>query len=136
LAKNYVPRHRRDGGSFRPREHNPERDRKQALYRGDSSWRNYCARFLAVNPKCYACGSPAKVVDHLVPHKGDVHLFRKLDNHIPLCERDHNYVSAKFDYKFKVGVTLVAKIGWLNSRRIPTDDWTPAPVKVLPSFEA
>lgn len=74
-------------------------------------------------------------MDHLVPFKGDEKLFKDTGNHIPLCEKDHNYVSAKFDYKYVVGSPIHAKVGWLNSRRIPTDTWVPAPVKVLPKYE-
>lgn len=105
------------------------------MYRGDDSWRNYCARFLAVNSQCYACGQKATVVDHLLPHKGDDFLFKKLDNHIPLCDKDHNFVSAKFDRKYIIGSSNYMKIGWLNSRRMPTDTWTPKPVKVLASYD-
>lgn len=132
---NFKPRHSRDTGKFQPKEHNPERDRKQALYRGNSSWRNYCARFLAVNRRCYACGKPATVVDHLVPHKGDEKLFQQLNNHIPLCERDHNYVSAKFDARYVVGHSIQNKVNWLNSRRVPMEDWNPEAVKVLTKYE-
>lgn len=133
--RNFQPRHRRSTGEFKPKEHNPERDRKQALYRGDSKWRNYCAKFLAVNSRCYACGEIATVVDHITPHKGNVFLFEKTDNHIPLCEKDHNYVSAKFDVRYVIGSSNFRKIEWLNSRRIPTEEWTPEKVKVLPSYE-
>lgn len=135
MAKNFVPRHRRESSSFKPRKHEPERERRQALYRADDSWRKYCARFLALNPKCYACGERATVVDHLVPHKGDEKLFKATDNHIPLCERDHNTVTGKFDYRYVPGSSIQAKVDWLNARRVPTDTWTPAPVKVLPSYE-
>lgn len=105
------------------------------MYRGDAVWRNYCARFLAINGRCYACGEPATVVDHLVPHKGDEKLFRATNNHIPLCEKDHNFVSAKFDAKYVIGSSIEPKVKWLNARRVPTETWTPEKVKVLPNYE-
>lgn len=129
----FKPRHK--STSFKPkREHNPERDRKQAFYNGNDDWRKYRERFLEVNPECYACGEKATVVDHVIPFKGDVVLFEKLDNHIPLCEYCHNYVSARFDSKFVVGGNNHDKIRWLNQKRIPTETWTPKKVKVIGSY--
>lgn len=61
-------------------------------------------------------------------------LFEKTDNHIPLCQKDHNFVSAKFDAKHVVGSSIERKIGWLNSRRVPSDEWIPDKVKVLPNY--
>lgn len=134
MARNFIPRHRKETKDFRPREHNPERDKKQSLYRGNTEWRDYCERFLSINKKCYACGGRASVVDHVIPHKGDIVLFEKLDNHIPLCENDHNFVSAKFDAKFKIGSSNHEKISWLNGRRVPTEEWIPEKVKILPNY--
>jgi 5-methylcytosine-specific restriction endonuclease McrA len=105
------------------------------MYRSNNDWRNYCAKFLAINSECYVCGTKATVVDHIRPHRGDETLFKKTDNHIPLCAHHHNYVSAKFDTKYVVGGSIDEKLRWLNSRRIPTDDWAPKKVRVLPSFD-
>lgn len=105
------------------------------MYRGNTEWRNYRAKFLAINSECYACGEPATVVDHLVPHKGDVELFKKTDNHIPLCMQHHNFVSAKFDTKYVIGGTIEEKVTWLNGMRISIYKGTPKPVKVLARYE-
>jgi 5-methylcytosine-specific restriction endonuclease McrA len=102
------------------------------MYRGDDRWRNYCAIFLKENPECYACGERATVVDHLVPAKGREEWFWKEGNYIPLCDRDHNYVTAKFDTNYTLGASIEEKVSWLNSRRMPTDTWSPKKVKIVP----
>lgn len=81
----------------------------------DSVWRTYRFRFLHHNPKCYACGLQAGVVDHIVTHKGDEELFKKLDNHMPLCTYCHNFITGKFDGK-KIQ-DLEGKLKWLKKRR-------------------
>lgn len=131
--RNYKPRHKRvkDFG----RELHLERDRKQALYRGDTRWRDYSAKFLAINDECYACGDPSKVTDHLRPHKGKEEWFWRESNYIPLCYGCHNYVSAKFDKYFVENnpeESIKPKIQWLNSRRMPTEEWTPKKIKIVP----
>lgn len=71
---------------------------KSASQKGyDKHWRIYRFRYLHHNPKCYACGRKATVVDHIVAHKGDEELFKNLTNHAPLCNSCHNYVTGKFD---------------------------------------
>lgn len=104
-----------------------------AMYDGD--WEKYRARFLKVNYQCYACGSRASVVDHLIPHQGNHELFRKLDNHIPLCVRCHNTVTSQFDRNAKSGVLNLDKVKWLNMRRFPTEKWHPRKVKVLAYYK-
>lgn len=97
-------------------------------------WRNYRARFLEANGRCYACGATATVVDHVVPHMGDVALFEKTDNHIPLCERCHNTITAKFDRRFIKGTEPTAKLQWLADSRKRLD--LTFRVKVLPGYRA
>ncbi|MEO4040348.1 HNH endonuclease signature motif containing protein [Hoeflea sp. CAU 1731] len=36
------------------------------------------------------CGKPAKVVDHIIPHKGDRKLFWDRSNWQPLCTPCHS----------------------------------------------
>lgn len=81
-------------------------------------WESYRNKFLRVNDKCYSCGTKSEVVDHVEPHKGDEALFKKLDNHIPLCHRCHNTVTALFDKTHKPGTAPITKIQWLNSNRL------------------
>lgn len=101
----------------------------------DKDWERYRVRFLKVNHECYACGTTAIVVDHLVPHQGDERLFRKLDNHIPLCIVCHNTVTTKFDRKYVAGTPIEEKVKWLNLRRIPGGEWNPRRVKVLAYYK-
>ena len=113
------------------RKHNG-RANIDAMY--DKDWERYRKRFLAVNSECYACGSLAIVVDHLMPHQGDEKLFKKLDNHIPLCIVCHNTATSLFDKKYVRGNPIDKKIAWLNSNRFPTDNWIPKKVRVLSSY--
>ena len=82
----------------------------------DQTWQIYRYRFLHYNKRCYACGSEEKLhVDHLLPHKGDVDLFKKLNNHIPLCDRCHGQVTTLFD-RFKIP-RQEEKLKWLHDKR-------------------
>jgi 5-methylcytosine-specific restriction enzyme A len=104
----------------------PEREKTQAMY-VTKEWRQYKFRFLHHNPLCYMCESKATVVDHIVAHKGDKILFEKLDNHLPLCVRCHNTLTAKFDRNPKTNPQ--EKIAYIESHRTNT-----FPVKVLPTY--
>lgn len=127
--RNFQPKHRTKevGRKFNGRKNIDE------MY--DAKWEAYRKRFLALNRECYACGKPAEVVDHLIPHQGNEFLFKKTDNHIPLCTADHNRVTGLFDQRYRAGDPIAKKVDWLNRRRVPTEDWSPKKVKVLPSYE-
>jgi 5-methylcytosine-specific restriction endonuclease McrA len=109
--KSYSPTKSQGGKSFNSRRN---RDR---LY--DGTWSKYRALFLSINPRCYACGEKATVVDHLVAHKGDKALFEKVDNHIPLCKKDHDIITATYDRKEPPD--LEGKLHYLSSRRVEKD---------------
>jgi 5-methylcytosine-specific restriction enzyme A len=61
-----------------------DRERPSAARRGyDGRWRKARAEFLAEHPLCAHCLAegrltPATVVDHVVPHRGDQRLFWKV----------------------------------------------------------
>lgn len=95
-----------------------------------AEWNDFRIRFLNVNKKCYACGVPAVAVDHLVAHKGDMALFTKPDNMIPLCTKCHNTVTAKFD-RFPVQ-KYVDKLKWFAQQRMIRG--LAFPVKVVPYY--
>jgi len=40
----------------------------------------------------------------------------------------------KFDAKYRPGDTIEPKVKWLNSRRMPTDTWSPKKVKILERY--
>lgn len=68
-----------------------ERSRPSARQRGyDSAWDRARKAFLAKYPRCRRCGSPANVVDHIIPHKGDKAVFWDRANWQPLCTPCHS----------------------------------------------
>jgi 5-methylcytosine-specific restriction protein A len=92
----YCERHKR-------RDHDYDRYRGTAAQRGyDSRWRKYRIVFLRQHPLCVECEkegrlTPATVVDHIKPHKGDPVLFWDPNNHQPMCEHHHNAKTARED---------------------------------------
>ncbi|MDE0724732.1 MAG: HNH endonuclease signature motif containing protein [Alphaproteobacteria bacterium] len=81
-------------------------ERESSSKRGyDRAWRKAREYFLKSNPYCKHCKAQgrtviAKVVDHVVPHKGNMSLFRDRTNWQPLCIRCHNVKTAKEDGGF------------------------------------
>ncbi|MCP4748105.1 MAG: HNH endonuclease [Desulfobacteraceae bacterium] len=78
------------------------RDRRpNSAKRGyDHRWRAARHRFLAKHPLCCRCRShsriePATVVDHKIPHRGDMRLFWNSNNWQALCEGCHNAKTAR-----------------------------------------
>ena len=73
-----------------------DRLRGGAAARGyDSRWRKARALFLRRHPLCAECKrqgqlTPATVVDHIIPHRGDMTLFWDRENWQPLCACHHN----------------------------------------------
>lgn len=71
----------------------------------DSKWVKARAGYLLHHPLCAECErqgriTPATVVDHVVPHKGDVGLFWDVSNWQPLCAPCHNEKTAREDGGF------------------------------------
>jgi len=91
----------------KPRERSPVRrtarvkeTRGSAASRGyDHRWRKARLQWLAINPACNACGwidkSREMVVDHIVPHRGDVMLFWDCRNWQTLCRKCHTAKTAR-----------------------------------------
>lgn len=73
-----------------------EQQRGSAAERGyDNAWKVARARFLRHHPLCKHCEdkglvNAATVVDHIIPHKGDVKLFWDVGNWQPLCASCHS----------------------------------------------
>ena len=87
-----------ESGTYCP-EHSaesPDRMRGSAAERGyGADWRKARKPFLARNPLCNACMkqgvlTPATIVDHITPHRGDPRLFWDETNWQPLCKRCHD----------------------------------------------
>lgn len=61
----------------------------------DARWRRARKAFLQKHPLCAECmkegkATPATVVDHIVPHRGDPGLFWDIKNWQPLCKGCHD----------------------------------------------
>ncbi len=79
-----------------------EQDRPSAARRGYGwRWRKALKRYLCANPLCAECARrgqvrSAEVVDHIIPHRGDMKLFwDRESNWQGLCVPDHNDKSAR-----------------------------------------
>ena len=76
--------------------HRPLYARESATNRGyDARWRAARKRYLRQYPLCIECQrngkfTPATVVDHILPHRGDEDLFWDESNWQPLCKHCHD----------------------------------------------
>lgn len=83
--------------------HAPAYQRDSAHKRGyDSRWRRQRKLFLQAHPLCAECQragrlTPATVVDHIQPHRGDKRLMWDEANWQPLCKRCHDKKTGTFD---------------------------------------
>ena len=74
-----------------------DRLRGGAAARGyDRKWREARANYLRMHPLCVRCMkygkiTPATVVDHIVPHRGDQLLFWDSENWQSLCKACHDW---------------------------------------------
>ncbi len=81
-------------------------DRLSASARGyNSRWRRESKLFLQKHPLCCECKrhgriTPATVVDHITPHKGNQKLFWDKTNWQPLCKRCHDIKTVTKDGGF------------------------------------
>lgn len=65
--------------------------RPTARERGyDTKWDKARAGYLSAHPDCHRCPNPATVVDHKIPHDGNMKLFWDHNNWQPLCAPCHN----------------------------------------------
>lgn len=95
-------------------QHIAEQQRQRGVdqRRGSSSargynwrWRNARVKFLRLHPLCNICSkpdspTPATVVDHIVPHRGDEYLFWNEQNWQALCAECHSRKTATEDGGF------------------------------------
>lgn len=65
--------------------------RPSARERGyDTKWDRERQAFLAAHPTCVRCAAPSRIVDHIMPHKGDQKLFWRRSNWQALCVACHS----------------------------------------------
>ena len=60
-----------------------------SLY-SSARWRTTSREFLKKYPVCCRCGKPARVADHIKPHRGEIELFYDETNLQPLCQSCHS----------------------------------------------
>lgn len=82
-------------------------DPSRKLYQ-TKQWREMRKAIIAAHPLCGECErqgrlTPAAVVDHIRPHKGDVALFFCAANLQPLCKAHHDAKTAREDGGFGRG---------------------------------
>lgn len=99
---------------------------KKRLY-DTGNWVEYRNKFLAANPTCYACGERARVVDHVISHKGNEEKFWSSTNMIPLCKPCHDFITGTFD--MHVVPKTEEKMKWIAAKRLQTG--TTVKVKVV-----
>ena len=68
-------------------------------------WQKASKAFLHAHPLCAECErhgkyTRAEVVDHIVPHRGNMKLFWNRDNWQPLCKQCHDKKTAREDRNF------------------------------------
>jgi 5-methylcytosine-specific restriction enzyme A len=96
-TERYCPAHARQA---KPYARVDDRARGSSHARGyDATWRKARAHYLAEHPLCVRCAerqrtTAASVVDHVVPHRGDMALFWNQSNWAALCTRCHNAKTA------------------------------------------
>lgn len=78
-------------------------------------WQKHRARFLALNPLCVMCAkegrtTPARVADHLIPHRGDETAFWTGELQA-LCFTHHNSDKQRVERGGKARVAI-GRDGW------------------------
>lgn len=90
------------------REYRQQQDRERgtAHERGyNARWRKARVTYLKRNPLCRQCEAggritAATIVDHVIPHRGDMDLFWDVDNWQTLCKPCHDRKTAREDGGF------------------------------------
>ena len=65
-----------------------------------AEWRKRRAMFLKKYPRCFICGAPATIADHIIPHHGDLTQFYDDNNLQPMCQRCHSRKTLKENANF------------------------------------
>lgn len=96
-----------------PQVRSPRKERDQrrgsSCERGyDAWWQRQRAAHLMAHPLCVCCKAngvvrTARVVDHVVPHRGDEALFRDPANRQSLCDECHNTIKATLERRYDAG---------------------------------
>jgi 5-methylcytosine-specific restriction protein A len=93
-----------------------EQRRGSARERGyDARWDRERAVFVRLHPLCLGCQArgevtPTAVVDHIIPHKGDMALFWDVKNWQPSCAWDHDVLKQKLEALWLKGEIEAAEL--------------------------
>lgn len=82
-------------------------------------WERSAALFKVQHPLCLGCEavglvSATEVVDHVVPHKGDLDVFWDRNRWQPACKWHHDVVKQQLEHRYERGALTEADL-WLNS---------------------
>lgn len=97
-----------------------ERERGTSRERGYTNrWDKAAASFKAKHPLCLGCHAigrvaATEVVDHVVPHRGDMALFWDSSRWQPSCKWHHDEVKQQLEALFDQGKIKEQDL-WLNS---------------------
>ena len=97
-----------------------EPKRSSARGRGyTAKWDKASKAFLRANPYCRGClalgrAEPARLTDHVIPHRGDTHLFWQRELWQPSCRWHHDVVKERLEHLFDAG-QVTAEDLWLDS---------------------
>lgn len=103
MGERYCDKHKTKANQHK------EKKRLTSYQRGyNSAWRRARSSFLMEHPLCEEClrkgrTTPATVVDHIIPHKGNRDLFWDDENWQALCKPCHDRKTAKEDGGFGNG---------------------------------
>lgn len=98
----------------------PPPQRTSARDRGYTArWDKASRAFLRANPYCRGClalgrAEPARLTDHVVPHRGDMTLFWSRDLWQASCRWHHDAVKERLEHLFEAG-RIAAEDLWLDS---------------------
>ncbi|MCV0384880.1 MAG: HNH endonuclease [Nitrobacter sp.] len=94
--------------------------RGSARSRGyDGRWDRAAKQFKWTHPLCLGCKAEGRVtatavVDHVLPHRGDMVLFWDQDRWQPSCQFHHSVVKQQLEHMFDRGALPEAEL-WLDS---------------------
>ena len=109
-------------------QHSPLYQRASAHKRGyTSKWQRRSKQFLKKHPLCVKCKqngklTPATVVDHIVPHRGNEELMWSESNWQPLCKHCHDKKTGKDDKTPTYSYNFWRPRGvWISTAKPPKD---------------
>lgn len=101
-GKDYCGRHTDLEGKRRVFTQRGKSGKYHKLYES-ALWRRTSKEFLKKYPVCFICGKPARIADHIVPHRGNIELFYDESNLQPMCWSCHSRKTFRENNNFNNG---------------------------------